>query len=73
MSILCWPLVTRCLWYSATCSTVLWAERSGRKRGLDAVLDGLLGLSGACHGNETVSGKHPRVKGAQQEELGKGG
>lgn len=40
---------------------------------MDVVLDGLLGLSGARHGNETVSGKHPRVKGAQQEELRKGG
>ena len=52
-----WPLVVCLLWYSAAGSTVLRAERSGRKRGVDSVLDGLLGLSGAHHGNEAVSGK----------------
>ena len=40
---------------------------------MDIVLDGPLGLPGARHGDEAVSGKYLRVKAAQQEELGEEG
>lgn len=51
-----WPC--HCLpWHSAAGGAALRAEGGGRARGVDGVLDGQHGHSGAPHGNEALPGK----------------